>query len=421
MAADLLFGGLARFSIQPVLEEFLRSLELTSVQNAPPSTCNAEKSLRSLRVSIQYAPPPPYNAGLYPAFDLPGYTSKNPDSEEARVLVRLTNAIKEYGKFNPGDIQNRIAQSIKQVDAAETLDDLTNHIMAVNTSFEKVGRALGDLDREASRKKYGNANERFSPAWGDIHEDFKKQVAISGEVAMEAAMNAKYFRTVLIPILESSQSLSLDDKKSALEFYIKALENSKTAAQEMSSSFIALPARVQDIQTRLEVAFSAIGEMFNKKIEGLKAEIEQLNKQVREYSDIARTAMWIGLGGATVMGAGALLALTGILAPVATLAFWGGAAVGLGGGIGSIVASEQAQAAKNERDVKIQELKQLTQDVTSFNDIQANVKLAMRDCPALCIRLNTIGSIWAVIRTESQLILDSMIKAQNANTKWASN
>ncbi|KAF9526323.1 hypothetical protein CPB83DRAFT_858163 [Crepidotus variabilis] len=377
------------------------------------------------------ASPPPlytplYDKKSYPGLGLPSYSGvdRKPTELEADFHT-LADVAKKHERNNPGDIHDRLVESLKQVNAEETLKNLTNHILELKVSFGKISVALGQVDDKNYRKKSDSSTneeriEKFRPTWDKIHKDFDSLIWASQDVAMDAATHAKVFHDILLPILKDN-TLPLSRKKEELRSYILNLEKSEAVAEKMTNSFTALPHRIRAVKIRVGVALKAVGEHQDTRIRDLNKEIDELELRIRKYSNLGRTAMWVGAGGAAAMGVGVLLSLTGVLAPFAIFSFWAGKTAMKGAVIGKAATSGLEYAAEKERDRKIYERDQLIKARTNLdlNGIQAQVDQAFAESEGLCSRLNAIGTVWGVIRTESQLILDSMIKAGNAKTRWS--
>ncbi|KAF9526322.1 hypothetical protein CPB83DRAFT_858162 [Crepidotus variabilis] len=364
-------------------------------------------------------PPPSYDDIKSLMVHVPCLASMNPDSKDFKQLAQLADDMRRHEDQTSGDIQKRMVESIGNLDAAETLKDLTSNIHNINDSFVKISISLGILDDKCYRKKNGNGSnggdviEKFRPTWDHIHKDFGDLIWDSRRIATEAAGHAQAFREVLIPIIESNEP-SLEEKKRELKTYIEDLEKSQTAAQQMSSSFSSLPARIKDVQVRIGVALNAVGGNFERRIDYLRNDIVKLTQELDKYNKLADIALWVCVGGVAVAGAGGLMALTGIMAPAAKYVMVAGAIIGLGGAITEIVALKKANSTLREIDHKKEEINRLTKEHITFKEVQANVEMTLQDSEGLCQRLNAIGSVWAEIRTDAQIILQAIIKAEKS-------
>lgn len=119
-------------------------------------------------------PLPPYNASTYPAQRLFLSVKEKIRPAEKRSVEQLFDAIKECDKKNPDDIRNHILEKLKDVDAHDTLKNLTENIHQISSYFEKISVELGKLDEKNYRKKgegssEGETIEKFRPAWKQIH------------------------------------------------------------------------------------------------------------------------------------------------------------------------------------------------------------------------------------------------------------
>ncbi|KAB5588989.1 hypothetical protein CTheo_7572 [Ceratobasidium theobromae] len=317
-----------------------------------------------------------------------------------------------------------VVAAVRRVDVSRTVENLSEDLISIGKYFDEIYTSIGLL-----RKNWlhylvalGSGKDTIQDclnSWDAIRKAYDGLLWQSREQAADAASNSRHYRMTLFPLLMGDQ-LTFEQKKVTLTKFKTRVDKATEKAKLLSQGFLSISGRIKDFQARF-VALLVNGEQeeLKKRIALLNTQIGELKKKIERYS-IEYNMVLETLYHGTMKNRGEVLnrllgAIGSFLGPIGQASLVLSALRDVKDGMKLAKTRTLIRDAYTNLRKKEAELKKLEGSQAYLREvIDGSVMCAFSRTNETCMRLDAIGQLWAVIRTETQLVEAAMSLAGSA-------
>lgn len=299
----------------------------------------------------------------------------------------------------------------------EEVDKLAGAAVQIDESFKKVTVALLTVDKNDYKKKDGTPEPKLAPGWKLLQDEWNNILSTSRTTATNAATYCKRFHAFIVPML-NNKKFTYQDKIAELKQFASKAEKevgdthqTYGKAVEHTKSFKELREKVLKYSEKFDNFAEDQRILFTNEITTLKAELQRLQKLIKEQEDaIFKVGVTMG---ATVFGVGAnaigALVAMGPAGPVAAVGIIIAGLVALGGEAatlaGYVRARNEARDEWDDDNKKLQNASAKLEELVKLRTVLSNCKA---DIDTIAARLDQFVVVWSMVAQDTQNIMNSL-------------
>ncbi|KDQ12216.1 hypothetical protein BOTBODRAFT_34814 [Botryobasidium botryosum FD-172 SS1] len=295
-------------------------------------------------------------------------------------------------------------------DILAEMDKLSELALSIKSSFDVVSKLLKEALENASLNELQERLKEFSEEWETYCQSYNDLLKQSRDTAKKAGDSADEFFKRVIPLL-LDDTVSMKQKKEALEVYIKGLDGNADQSKDMSQQYSDLKRNVENFSLRWPDVVQIAEEdkaKLDKELDALNASVAELDEEVERLRAKVKKMKDIIIVAGTCCGCCTAL---GWICPCYWIpAFFLSWVIGI---IGVLLykARRKLKRFKNKLFEKNGERDKKAKELDKLRDLQATLEKATPSIAQVFETLGKFAEIWAMIRADGVQVsagLDSL-------------